>query len=243
MRAEETGGIDRIDGTEPWTFDEKVTKVFSNMISRSIPDYGTMRTLSGRLACDFLRDGARLLDLGCSNGLSVESIVREYDDRIKYVLCDVSKPMLEQCRDRYAGLISNGCMNVVYNDLRHGLPEGNYDVIQSILTVQLTPIEHRKKIIKSVYDSLNRNGCFIYVEKVLADSSELDSLFVDEYYRVNREHGYTAKQIEDKRKSLEHQLTPLTERWNIDMLRSAGFRYVECFWRCLNFCAWIAVKK
>lgn len=243
MCAQETDRIDRIKRTAPWEFDEEVTKVFSNMISRSIPDYETMRALSSRLACDYLHDGARLLDLGCSNGLSVAGIVREYHDRISYVLCDISKPMLEQCRDRYAGLISKGCMTVVDNDLRRGLPEGDYDVIQSILTLQFTPIEYRKQIIKRVYDSLNRNGCFIFVEKVLADSPKLDSILVDEYYRIKREHGYTQEQIEDKRKSLEHQLTPLTERWNVDMLREAGFREVECFWRCLNFCAWIAVKK
>jgi hypothetical protein len=26
-------------------------------------------------------------------------------------------------------------------------------------------------------------------------------------------------------------------------LRQAGFRDVECFWRCLNFAAWVAVKE
>ena len=28
----------------------------------------------------------------------------------------------------------------------------------------------------------------------------------------------------------------------VDMLRTAGFRKVDMFWRCLNFCGWIAVK-
>lgn len=30
--------------------------------------------------------------------------------------------------------------------------------------------------------------------------------------------------------------------WNEAMLKEAGFRRVQMFWRCLNFCGWIAVK-
>ena len=34
----------------------------------------------------------------------------------------------------------------------------------------------------------------------------------------------------------------MTTGWNEDLLEGAGFRDVECFWRCLNFSAWVAVK-
>ena len=46
----------------------------------------------------------------------------------------------------------------------------------------------------------------------------------------------------DKRRSLENVLSPLKVGWNVDMLRTAGFKQVAMFWRCLNFCGWIAVK-
>ncbi len=32
-------------------------------------------------------------------------------------------------------------------------------------------------------------------------------------------------------------------RWNEEILQAAGFRVVECFWRCLNFAGWIAIKE
>jgi DUF1680 family protein len=31
-------------------------------------------------------------------------------------------------------------------------------------------------------------------------------------------------------------------KWNEDMLKTAGFRKVDCFWRYLNFAGWIAIK-
>jgi tRNA (cmo5U34)-methyltransferase len=34
----------------------------------------------------------------------------------------------------------------------------------------------------------------------------------------------------------------VTAKWNEDLLRDAGFRTVECFWRHLNFAGWVAVK-
>lgn len=64
-----------------------------------------------------------------------------------------------------------------------------------------------------------------------------------EYYDLKREHRYTEEQIRDKRKSLEGVLVPVTESWNLDLLHTAGFKKVECFWRYLNFAGWLAVKE
>ena len=70
----------------------------------------------------------------------------------------------------------------------------------------------------------------------------LDDLFVSEYYKMKSDHSYTQEQIANKRKSLEGVLVPITAKWNEDMLYTAGFRKVDCFWRKLNFAGWIAVK-
>ena len=74
------------------------------------------------------------------------------------------------------------------------------------------------------------------------DAEDLDDLMVDLYYQMKRENGYTDDQIMAKRRSLENVLSPLEPAWNEAMLKQAGFRKVEMFWRCLNFCGWIAVK-
>jgi tRNA (cmo5U34)-methyltransferase len=42
--------------------------------------------------------------------------------------------------------------------------------------------------------------------------------------------------------SLEGVLVPVTAAWNEYLLRSAGFSHVDCFWRWMNFAAWVAVK-
>lgn len=41
---------------------------------------------------------------------------------------------------------------------------------------------------------------------------------------------------------LKGVLVPLTAKWNEMMLHEAGFRYVDSFWRWMNFAGWIAIK-
>ena len=65
---------------------------------------------------------------------------------------------------------------------------------------------------------------------------------IDEYYKIKAENAYTQEQISAKRKSLEGVLVPITASWNEQMLKDAGFKSIDCFWRYLNFAGWIAIK-
>lgn len=221
-----------------WEFDENVTKVFGDMLSRSIPNYETMRALCFCLGKDFIRQGCTTVDMGCSNGLSIEQFVVNFPKH-DFVLCDVSEPMLDSCKERF-GAHNNVC--VLNSDLRNGIPSTNVDLALSILTLQFTPIEYRQNILQDVYDKLIDGGAFILVEKVLGNSAKIDNLFVKEYYNLKKENGYTQEQIANKRKSLEGVLVPLTSSFNEHLLHQVGFKYVDCFFRCLNFAGWIAIK-
>lgn len=94
-----------------------------------------------------------------------------------------------------------------------------------------------------MYDALEPGGAFIFVEKVLGNSAMTDALFVEEYESLKRGNEYTDEQIKSKRESLSGVLVPVAAEWNEAMLRAAGFKVVECFWRYLNFCGWLAVKQ
>jgi tRNA (cmo5U34)-methyltransferase len=227
---------DNIEPTGKWRFDEDVTAVFDNMLERSIPDYEDMRTLVYNIGKHYVEIGKTIIDIGCSNGNAIAPFISKYGDDLSYIMCDVSEPMLEKCRERF------GKMDIRHHDITTGLPEAEACLVLGILTVQFTPIEYRQKIISSIYDRLSEGGAFIFVEKVLGNTEELDDLFVGEYYKMKTENSYTQAQIANKRKSLEGVLVPITAKWNEDMLKTAGFRKIDCFWRHLNFAGWIAIK-
>ena len=118
--------------------------------------------------------------------------------------------------------------------------EQKSSLVLSVLSMQFMPTSYRPRMLKQIYDGLTDGGAFIFVEKILSEN--MDDLMVDLYYEMKRENGYTDKQIMSKRRSLENVLSPLKAEWSVDMMRTAGFRQVDMFWHCLNFCGWIAVK-
>lgn len=226
-----------------WEFNQEVTNCFDEMLERSIPAYADMRELVKRIGKRYVKRNTTIVDMGCSTGEAVQPFISTFGCQNNYKLYDVSEPMLDSCRERFKGWIDEGFLTVEAFDIRKGLPEHLYtSLILSVLTLQFTPIEYRQKIIQSVYDSLEPGGALILVEKVLGSNYALDSMMVDEYYRIKADNAYTQEQISAKRKSLEGVLVPITAKWNEDMLKEAGFRNVDCFWRYLNFAGWVGVK-
>lgn len=225
-----------IEAGKKWEFNAEVTEVFDNMLERSIPEYELMRELVKRIGFHYVKIGTSIIDIGCSNGNAIAPFIKIYGDVCKFILMDVSEPMLEKCRERF------GNVDILNYDITDGLPEANASVILSILTLQFTPIEYRQKIMQSIYDRLVDGGAFIFVEKVLGNTNEIDDLLIYEYYKMKSENAYTQEQIQSKRKSLEGVLVPITAKWNEDLLKSVGFKKVDCFWRCLNFAGWLAIK-
>jgi tRNA (cmo5U34)-methyltransferase len=229
--------------SERWEFDGDVTEVFDDMLARSIPQYEVMRQACFDLACRHQQEGTDIVDLGCSRGEAIARLTDKYGAHNHFIGVEVSPTMLEAVKTRFKGLIDCGIVNIKEHDLREGLPYVKASVILAVLTIQFTPIEYRLKILKDVYDYLEPNGAFIFVEKVLGASADIDTAMVDLYYDMKREHGYTEDQIQRKRMSLEGVLVPVTTRWNEELLSMAGFRQIDCFWRWMNFAGWIAIKE
>lgn len=226
-----------------WEFNQEVTDCFSEMLERSIPAYADMRELVKRIGKRFVKRKTSIVDLGCSTGEAILPFISAFGCQNTYKLYDVSEPMLNACKERFKEWIDEGFLSVESFDIRNGLPEHLYtSLVLSVLTLQFTPIEYRQKIIQSIYNSLESGGALILVEKVLGSNYAIDSMMIDEYYKIKAENAYTQEQISAKRKSLEGVLVPITASWNEQMLKEAGFKSVDCFWRYLNFAGWIAIK-
>jgi tRNA (cmo5U34)-methyltransferase len=226
-----------------WAFDDSVVQVFDDMLQRSIPQYGILRRAVFDVGRQFVQPGTDIVDLGCSRGEAVAPFVATYGAANRYIGVDVSRPMLEACRRRFREAIDSGLMRVLDLDLRHGYPEARSSVTLAVLAIQFTPIEYRRRIVRDVWKHLAANGAFIMVEKVLGATADVDALMVDCYYQMKREAGYSQEEIDRKRYALEGVLVPMTARWNEELLAQAGFAQIDCFWRWMNFAAWVAVKS
>src|SRR5215813_10023724 len=225
-----------------WEFDQSVADVFDDMLRRSIPQYDVMRSAVHQVARRFVRPGTDVIDMGCSRGETLAPLIEEFGASARYIACDVSQPMLEVCRERYADLIRSGVVDVRECDLRHDFPPGRASVILSVLTLQFTPIEYRRRIVEAARDHLVEDGAFVLVEKVVGRSARLDRMIEDIYLKFKADNGYSQEEIARKKLSLEGVLVPLDASQNRTMLQESGFRSVECFWRWMNFGAWVALR-
>jgi len=236
------GERDQVMPEGQWKFDGEVTAVFDDMLARSIPQYEVMREAVFQAGRRFQQDNTDIVDLGCSRGEAVAPFINEFGAHNTYWLCEVSEPMLAAATKRFQGYVDASIVKLRSEDLREWFPPTRASVILSVLTLMFVPIERRQRLIQDAYNHLVSGGAFVIVEKVLGSTAQMDQMMVDLYYDQKRRNGYTEDQIERKRLSLQGVLVPVTAAWNEELLRMAGFREVDCFWRWMNFAAWVAIK-
>lgn len=235
-----------IDQTIPegkWEFDSKVTDVFEDMLLRSIPDYNTMRELVFEVGKDFVAHKTAIVDLGCSKGDALAPFVDKFGSYNTYYGVDTSEPMIQAANKKFEGYVNVNLVTIKNMDLKQDYPPMTASLTLAILTLQFIPIEYRQQILRKIFNHTLPGGAFILVEKVLGNSAQIDSALVNQYYKIKKDHGYSVDQINRKRMSLEGVLVPITAKMNEEWLRDAGFRYVDCFWRMLNFSGWLAIRE
>ena len=225
-----------------WKFDEAVTAVFEDMLARSILQIDTMRELVFEVASRLVQPHTDIVDLGCARGDAMARLMPQYSSTNRFVGVEVSAPMRAACEIRFADLIERGSVEVSNLDLKNGYPDVRASVTLAVLTLMFVPIEHRSRILTDAFTRTVPGGAFVLVEKLAGGDARTEGIFLTMYNEHKRTMGYSQEAIDRKRLSLEGVLVPVTAGGNEQLLREAGFMNVECFWRYLNFGAWVAIK-
>ena len=223
-------------------FTSETARVFDDMVSRSVPFYEEMQRMTAELAGDFAQPNSTVYDLGCSTATTLALIDRRVDPSVRFVGFDNSQPMLDKGKEKLQALKVSRPFELINADL-HSLPRlENASVAVMNLTLQFVRPLYREKLVRAVCEGTNKDGCFILIEKLTVEDSRLNRLFIDYYYEMKRRNGYSDIEISQKREALENVLIPYRLDENVEMLKAAGYRTVEEFFRWYNFCGILAVK-
>ncbi len=234
------------DRPEDFAFDERVVKVFDDMVSRSVPYYNEIQHIQTELVLDFLPEkSAVVCDLGCSTGTTIDLIIRDKNcpDSVKFVGYDNSEPMLDKARDKLADGFKKKRVELINADLS-ALPKlPSCNVVLMNWTLQFVRPIDRENLLSNVYAALKPGGALFLSEKVLGSSSQLNRLYIDHYLQYKRaQGGYSDEENQRKREALENVLVPYRLDENYKLLNRCGFEQVDSYFRWLNFACMIAIK-
>jgi len=223
-------------------FNEKVVRVFPDMIRRSVPGYGTLIAMIGLLAEQYAQPGSRLYDLGCSLGASTLSMRRRVPHHDCHIIAvDNSEAMVEQCRDNIAEDISPLTVEVIGGDIREQRFE-NASVVVLNFTLQFLPPEDRLPLLQNIYRGLLPGGVLLLSEKFTFDNEAEKQRQDALHLSFKRANGYSDMEISQKRTALENVLMPETQAQHQVRLQQAGFGCSFQWFQCFNFASILAIK-
>jgi tRNA (cmo5U34)-methyltransferase len=224
-------------------FNNKVAGVFDDMVNRSVPFYEEIQRMVSELAADHAIPDSRIYDLGCSTGNTLIYMNETVDKNIPFTGIDDSKAMLDKCREKLDTVGTQREVDLVIADLNSKIYIEDASVVVLCLTLQFVRPMNRERLIKQIFDGLDKNGALIIVEKILAEDGRFNRDFINYYYDMKRRNHYSDIEISQKREALENVLIPYKLSENITLLRDSGFEHCEVFFKWYNFTGIIAKKS
>ena len=242
--------LDRVflqtDRAEDFAFDERVAKVFDNMVSRSVPFYNEVQRIQSDLVMDFLpEDSGVVCDLGCSTGTTIDYLSRHQKcpESTHFIGYDNSDSMLNKARDKLPEQLAAGKVTLITADLSRlpELPPCNVVILNWTLQF-VRPID-REQLLRNIYEALKPGGIVLLSEKILVNDPVLNRLYIDHYLQFKiSQSGYSDVENQRKREALENVLIPYRLDENYELLERAGFDRIGTYFQWFNFACMIAVK-
>lgn len=225
-----------------FVFDERVVRVFPDMIARSVPGYALVVPMTGMLARRYAQENTTLYDLGCSLGastLAMRAAVRARRTRI--VAVDSSAAMVERCRELLVVDPGTIPVEVMQADIRSVAIE-NASVVAMNFTLQFIDPADRAALLGRIAAGLQPGGALILSEKICFADATSQALQTDWHHDYKRAKGYSELEIAGKRSALEKVLEAETEGLHRERLLAAGFSRVERWFQCFGFCSYLAIR-
>jgi len=223
-----------------FVFDDRVARVFPDMIARSVPGYAALVDLIGVIARRHLQSGTRCYDLGCSRGavaLTVLAHTPGLDAEI--VAVDSAPAMIRELCASLERVPESHRIRPVCADLASVRIEGASLVVLN-LTLQFVPPHQRLELLRSVREGLEAGGVLVLSEKLDFEDVKTARVLTGLHEEFKRAQGYSELEISQKRAALERVLIPESLDKHRRRLARAGFARQVVWFQCLNFVSLMA---
>lgn len=237
------------DALEPdgFRFDQRVVRVFPDMIRRSVPGYGLIVPSIALLAKRHVQPGSRIYDLGCSLGaVSFAVLDALAGGDAELIAVDNSKEMIERfgtlAEERQAVGESGGIrLKIRHADILDVKVE-DASVVVLNFTLQFIEPALRGALLRAIASGMRPDGLLVLSEKVRFTDGDEQQRLENWHLDFKRAQGYSELEIARKRDALEKTLMPETMETHLERLRRVGFGEAYRWFQCFNFASIAAIR-
>lgn len=243
------------DGMSDFVFDERVVRVFPDMIKRSVPGYGLILPMLGVLARRHVQTGSHVYDLGCSLG-AVSRVIQQSVavPEVRIFAVDNSHEMLKRLeadleakQNRHSSLESElpatklPEIELVLGDIAT-TPISNASLSVLNFTLQFIGREQREALLRRIAEGTRPGGALVLSEKIRFSDAAEQQLQTNWHHDFKRAQGYSDLEIARKRDALERVMLPDTEDQHLARLQQAGWSKTVRWYQCFNFVSYLAIR-
>jgi tRNA (cmo5U34)-methyltransferase len=236
--------FNRTGKVSDFQFNSSVANVFDDMVVRSVPFYIELQRMIGEMAQFFYKPRTFVYDFGCATGTTLLFLMNAISEPgAQFVGVDNSAPMLEKARINVNKLSRKRKVSFLEADLnKPTFKASKISVATMNWTLQFVRPIYREALLGRIHGAMSPGGALLICEKIIVEATELNRMYIDNYYAFKKRNGYSQLEIAKKREALENVLLPCTVNENVELLRGAGFAHVDTFFRWYNWAGFIAIK-
>ena len=195
-----------------------------------------------RAAIDLIRfppeSPLKVLDLGAGTGLMAAFIAYSFPNA-RITMVDISNEMLERARARFE--LAGERFRFEVSDYGVDRIQEKYDAVVSALSIHHLSDEQKRSLFGRIYGALNDGGVFVNAEQFRCSTPERHQFHHERWVTRVRELGVDDRDLAaalermkfDRAATLEDQL---------EWLRAAGFREIDCAYKNLIFAVYCGFK-
>jgi len=212
---------------------------YDDAIRRRIPLYREIQTLMTSLLPFPKKEYLRVLDLGCGTGETSISLLKEYP-LARVTGIDSSPDLLEAARKKVKHTtwrVDFLCQDIRVAGGQWPVVKGTeeFDVIVSGFSLHFLTPDEKEEILRKCLALLKDGGMFIDSEAVLSPSENVYNMYMDKWKDFMRSNGFSDEEIGFHILKFLRDVKPMTVDNQLGLMRKAGFRDVECYFKYLNW--------
>ena len=194
-----------------------------------------MKSLYNYFLADNSDKTIKVLELGCGDGRVTHELLQINAD-LEGTLIDGSSEMIENAKKRLKSYPALKFMQTTFQELVNSNLFENFDFIVSSLAIHHLQKDEKKILWEYVYNHLNSGGFFLNIDVIRAPTESLENWYLKlwkEWIVENEtkmEHLESFQNIPDQYKNNPDN-NPDTLESHLNLLKSTGFKNVDCYYK------------